>query len=428
MGLHEENSPSLAAARPAMPDGTAHDRKKSVLFVVNTMGRAGAERVLCTLFSLFDHSNLDIHLLSLIPRGEMFAEVPQTVEILNKKYKKRSVLSIGGRIAGIIIVLKSLFKDRYIIKNRKYLMENYRQQHTHLKKLQLDKLFWHAISEAAPRLSKKYDLAVAFLEGGSCYYVAEHVNAAKKAAFVHVDYEMSGYSPALDEPYFIKMDKIFCVSNWVRGSFTRQFPQLAHRTFLLRNSVLSDMVLERAELGEGFDDGFIGIRLLTIARLHPQKAYDIAIKAMQMLVMEGVTNVRWYAMGEGALRPSLQGLIDQYGIEDYFKLMGARSNPYPYLKQCDIYVHATHFEGMSIAVGEALVLKKLIIASNCAGNTEQIENEKTGIIIDLSARELANAIQRMINDKELRERLETNLSSHNADNSADINMLFDMLN
>ena len=65
-------------------------------------------------------------------------------------------------------------------------------------RLMPDKLLWRAISDGARRFPEEYDLAVAFLEGGSAYYVADHVRAKKKAAFIHIDYQKAGYSRELD--------------------------------------------------------------------------------------------------------------------------------------------------------------------------------------------------------------------------------------
>ena len=57
-------------------------------------------------------------------------------------------------------------------------------------------------------------------------------------------------------------------------------------------------------------------------------------------------------MGEGELRNKLQQKIDSLGLKEDFLLLGAKENPYPYYKQCDLYVHATRFEGKSIAIQE----------------------------------------------------------------------------
>ena len=104
---------------------------KKILFVMNTMGRAGAERALLALIKNLPKEEYDISLYVLINRGELFDEVPDYVHILNKKPDNRSVLSFGGRLAIIHTVLRCFFRHAsgfrligYFFKNRrcKYLL------------------------------------------------------------------------------------------------------------------------------------------------------------------------------------------------------------------------------------------------------------------------------------------------------------------
>ena len=90
-------------------------------------------------------------------------------------------------------------------------------------------------------------------------------------------------------------------------------------------------------------------RILTVGRLTAQKAYEVAVDAMKLLKDQGI-KARWYVLGEGELRNKLQQKIDSLGLKEDFLLLGAKENPYPYYKQCDLYVHATRFEGKSIAI------------------------------------------------------------------------------
>ena len=120
-------------------------------------------------------------------------------------------------------------------------------------------------------------------------------------------------------------------------------------------------------------------RLLTVGRLTSQKAYEIAIDAMKLLKEKGV-QAHWYVLGEGELREVLQRQINRLGLEKDFLLLGAVENPYPYYAQCDLYVHATRFEGKSIAVQEAKILGCPILVSDCNGNREQVKDGVDGYV------------------------------------------------
>ena len=107
--------------------------------------------------------------------------------------------------------------------------------------------------------------------------------------------------------------------------------------------------------------------------------------------------------------------------------MGSMENPYPYIKNADIYVHATRFEGKSIAVEEAQILGKVIVASDCTGNAEQIISEYDGILLPLSAERLASEIMRVLDDKQLQKKLSENVLKKNFNHDEDMQKLLTLL-
>jgi len=387
---------------------------KSILIVINNLSRAGAERVLVSLLKLIDYTEYSIDLLSIIDLGELFDELPKEVNVLNPDPKNFSVLSRQGTRYIAKTVVKNMLSRGYGFYYIPYAVKNLFYQ-LKRKKFLFDKFFWKCLSDNQKTVKKEYDLAVGFTEGAATYYVSKRVKAKKKISYIHVDYEKAGYIKELDKKFYESIDSIFCVSNSVKDGFLKIYPEHNSKTVIFDNIVLPDEIRSNAKKGTGFTDSFDGVRLLTVARLHPQKAFEVAIPAFAKLVSMGYDNVKWYVMGEGEERKHLESLIEKHGLKDKFILCGMTDNPYPYIKQCDIYVHATHYEGWCIAIAEALILKKPVIASNVTGNRDQITNEENGLIIDLSVDNLAEAIKRLIDDKALRQRFIDKLSENDAD-------------
>lgn len=220
-----------------------------------------------------------------------------------------------------------------------------------------------------------------------------------KAGFVHIDYEKAGYTPQLDGGCYDLFDRICPVSDEVKEHFLAVYPQYEKKTKVFHNMIDTDKIRKGAEKPGGFDDDFAGVRLLTVGRLTAQKAYEVAVDAMKLLKERG-RNARWYILGEGEERKALEKKIKEYGLEQDFLLLGAKENPYPYYKQCDIYVHATRFEGKSIAIQEAQTLGCTILASDCPGNREQIEDGVDGKMCPLSAEGICDALCELLDDKE----------------------------
>ena len=122
------------------------------------------------------------------------------------------------------------------------------------------------------------------------------------------------------------------------------------------------------------------------------------------LLKDQSEQVRWYVLGEGELRKKLQQKIEELGLTEDFLLLGAVENPYPYYRQCDLYVHETRFEGKSIAVQEAQILGCTILVSDCSGNREQVENGVDGVLCQLDARDISEHIKQLLHDEELCDR------------------------
>lgn len=371
---------------------------KKVLFVINTLGCAGAEKAMLELLKKFSPEEYEVSLYVLLGQGEVIHQVPDYVKVLNREYSDTSVLSKDGKKELNHRVLKRLFQHGSIFRNLPYVVSNLLDM---LKKGKLypDKLLWKVMSDSAEESKEHYDLAIAYLEGGSTYYVHDHVNADKKMTFLHVDYGQAGYTRKLDKDCYLDFDKIFTVSDEVKVSLLQAYPECQEKTKVFYNLIDQKTIREKATWPGGFADKYDGKRILTVGRLTSQKAYEIAIDAMKILKDKGI-RARWYVLGEGELRDKLQKQIDRLELSQDFILAGAVENPYPYYAQCDLYVHATRFEGKSIAIQEAQTLGCAILVSDCSGNREQVDAGIDGQMCPLTAEGISSQIEAMLQDEE----------------------------
>lgn len=367
----------------------------------------------------------EISLYVILSQGELVRELPKHVKVLNRTYCDTSVLSENGRRHIHKTVIRSFFHNGRWFRKLFHLGTVAFEMQSR-KKFQLDKLFWRMISDGGEYPKEEYDLAIAYLEGGATYFTADHVKAKKKAAFVHIDYGNAGYSRRMDKDCYDKFDSIFAVSEEVRTSFLRVYPEWEEKTGIFHNIINRERILMLADRADGFSDKFDGIRILTVGRLTYQKAYDIAITVMKKIKDEGY-RARWYVLGEGDQRETLEKQIKSLGLERDFKLLGAVDNPYPYYKECDIYVHATRFEGKSIAVQEAQVMGCAIVASDCNGNREQISDGEDGILCGFSTEGIAGSIISLIEDGEKRKRLGEEAAKKRLENEEEMQQLLNLL-
>ena len=396
---------------------------KKILFVVNTLGRAGAENALLELLRTLDGPEYELYLYVILSQGEMIGQLPPHVKLLNQSFSSRSVLTRRGKRVMAGTICKAFFRNGGYVRKLRDIIRNY----TEMKgSIQMDKLLWRMLSDGAKRQEDCFDLAVAYLEGASAYYVADHVKAGKKAGFVHIDYRSAGYTRRMDQGCWEQFDRIFGVSDEVKGHFLSVYPEYEDRVGVFHNLVNQDLIRSRSKEEGGFKDDYEGVRLLTVGRLAYQKAYDIAIDALKLMRDVGCP-VRWYVLGEGDQRRNLEKKIAALELREDFVLLGAVTNPYPYYAQADIYIHATRYEGKSIAIQEAQTLGCAVIASDCNGNREQIEDGQDGILCELDPRAIADTVIELLKDKEKRKVLGEAAQKKNMAQTQELHMLLELL-
>ena len=143
---------------------------KKVLFVINTLGGAGAEKALLELLKRFSPEQYQTDLYVLLEQGELISQVPEYVNILNRDYTAESVLTREGKKKLNKKVFRRLFTRGALFKNIPYLIKNISVM-LKQKKIHADKLLWRVMSDSGMSLDNEYDMAIAYLEGGSTYFV-----------------------------------------------------------------------------------------------------------------------------------------------------------------------------------------------------------------------------------------------------------------
>lgn len=392
--------------------------KKSLLFIMSNLGCGGAEKALISLLQTIDYSKYDVDLLLFTKKGLFLNKVPKEVNILDEpfgyKYYDMSIKKVivelikKGRIKDLLGRLSSI----YIYKTEKDLSR-------------CNQRAWKYISSMFGKLNKEYDVAIGYLEGHPIYYCIDNVKAKKKIGFVHNDYDKLGLNPIGDRYYFKYLDKIVTVSNECAEVLKYRFPEYKDRVEIMHN-IISPKVIENMSL-ENIDLEKENIILVTVGRLNKQKGYDLAIEACKLLIDNGY-DLQWYVIGEGSERQELERLIKNYNLEEKFILLGLKDNPYPYIKQADIYVQTSRFEGKSIAIDEAKILHKPIVVTNFTTVKDQIENEINGLVTEMNSESIYKGIVRLINNTNLRKKLVENLEKEFLGNDNEINKFYSLCN
>lgn len=384
---------------------------KHILFVIDSLHCGGAEKSLVTLLNNLDYSkyNIDIHI---VKRGGEFEKfLPQEVNVLNE-----NIFSGFNRFT-ILFSRVKYWLFRKADRKKKY----HPSQH-----------FWTAFNSRIKNNIVNYDVAIAYGQGFSTYYVAKKTNASFKYAWLNTDHQKSGYDPAYDYQIYSNYSKVIAVSNESRLSLQKAMKAINRGLSIEIIKDISDK--EFIQKMSTIDDGFDNLKnnsekiLLTVCRLEKVKGLDLAINACEMLVKKGY-NIKWYVIGEGSERSNLERWICDKNLQDHFILLGFKENPYPFMKKCDIYVQTSLFEGLGLTVIEAAILQKPIVTTNFSTAATIVSHEETGLICEMDAEHIATCVAKYIQDSSFTYKITQNLSrAKNNDKEKSLESFYKLIN
>ncbi|WML25148.1 glycosyltransferase [Neobacillus sp. OS1-33] len=397
--------------------------KKNVLISVYNMEIGGIERSLINMLESFDYQKYNVDLLIFHHVGEFMSLIPKTVNVLPevRKYsvfRKPVTLCIKEKqysLAFIRVVSKLLakvkLKSRNLEEGAGYIQMQLTQKYS---------------SFFIPKLDKEYDVAISFAWPHDI--IANKVKAKKKIAWVHTDYSKLEIDNELDLKVWNRFDDIAAVSDACREAFLSTYPTLIKKVQVVENITSPNFIKKMAEeelpLNQEKSNTF---NLVSVGRLSYVKGFDLAIEALKQLHNKGLTNIKWFIIGYGGYEKEMRELISKYDLEDSFVLLGKKTNPYPYIKNCDLYVQPSRYEGKAVTVSEAKILGKPILITNYPTASSQIENEVEGMICDLGVPGLVKGIEEFYQNQELKNTLVKNISNKDYSNSYELEKLYKII-
>lgn len=248
------------------------------------------------------------------------------------------------------------------------------------------------ISLLAKSVSDKYDTVIAYSEGIAAQ-TAALIKCKKRLVWIHNDYafDCARGDKGTDFKLF---DKIICVSKATQLSFSKVFPSLTKRLATIYNIINSDFIIQSSQsfYPQEFDSQYYNI--VSVGRISYQKNFNIIPEIIASLPNETRKKVRWYILGSGSSieTESLRSCISHNNVIDNCILLGARDNPYPYIKNANLFVLTSRYESYPTVINEALVLGTPIISIDIPPIHEMLDDNCI-----FSFDTISNAINKTIN-------------------------------
>ncbi len=390
--------------------------KKRVLIIGITMAAAGSEKSFLSFAShAIDFSKYDVDLLLAKREGDFLDRIPKEIRVL--EMGEMGELFLLDRKNAVSLITKYGFVKNPICAFcfLPYILRKLFSPSLEKKTFAAQRI-WLKLMERMPEFEETYDVALAYWGDRTMFYMIDKVKADQKIAWLHFDYNKPPREKDLYEKYFSACDRVITVSAEIERSLKKALPRIAPKILTVENIIDENEILLASEEPADFGDDFLGIRILTMGRICDQKGYDLALPAVMRLRKEGYP-IKWYILGKGSEdeERALSDLIRLYCAEEAISILGVKKNPYPYIKEADIYMQPSRHEGKPISVEEAKILCKPILVTNYTSAREQLENGKLGEISDISEEGIYRGLKRLLDDEGLRLQYTRNLLKNKKD-------------
>ncbi len=172
--------------------------------------------------------------------------------------------------------------------------------------------------------------------------------------------------------------RLISVSNYLRKQVIDELAISGRKILTIRNGipVTSSNLYEKRMRSKGNQE----VRLITVGRLSRVKNYPMLLKAFSIALKKSKIPLRLIFVGDGPERGHLIELSNKLGIMDYVNFLGFRENVEELLWQSDIFVLSSHYEGISIAILEAMRAGLPVIATSVGGNVETVKHGVSGLL------------------------------------------------
>lgn len=363
---------------------------KKVLFVIDSLGCGGAEKSLVSLLPLLNREKYNIHLW-ILKRGGVFETLlPDYVKIQSEpRYSLFEKIKL--HIAQLLFSL-ALRKNAFL------------QKHEHGAET-----LWKCTGWAYKVPNQQFDVAIAYQQGVPTYLVSTKINAKRKVAWINADIFSVGYNTDYNAYFYSQYNAIVPVSNKLEFMLREGYSKFSDRFHCVYDIINPTLIINQASEAISEQHVFDYITIVTTGRLALPKNHILAVKAAKLLRDRGY-RFKWLFIGEGGERSSIENLINEYELQDKVLLLGMKTNPYPYVARCDIYVQTSAFEGFGLAIAEAKILGKPIVSTNFDVVHDQLKHGENGLIAEMTPESVAENIIRLLEDDDLRNHLVANVN------------------
>lgn len=348
---------------------------KKILFVLPWLKMGGLERVQVNIANALAERGHDVTIMALSPENDFKSELSDKVHYIYKPYKPHPIMRR-------IPYIRHKFYDDGMWETR----------------ASAEKLYKYYVG------NEKYDVEIGFFRGMSIKIISGSTSKnSVKLAWVHSDFrKASGYKNNFKNMQdvknaYAKFDKVVCVSNEAKDGFKVIVGDTGNLTTIY-NLLPVQKIIDLSEKEPVTKIKKAKFNLVLVGRLlDSAKGQGRLINVVSRLHNEGY-DLSLTLVGGGADEPRIKSEIKNNSAENYIFMTGSQENPYPYIKNSNLLVCASYFEGYNLTVAEALILGTPVLSTNCSGPNEILASGQYGLIVENSETGLYDGLKDMLDN------------------------------
>lgn len=400
--------------------------KKRILINIHYLEIGGAERALIGLLNALNRDDVDVDLFINQHTGDFMQYIPSHINLIPQEKKYFYITQPIGKIISdgeFRIAYRRLIAKRKANKFHRTLPPELRNCD-----ISAFQYLFAEVGKELPDLYSlgEYDLAISFIAPHN--FVLEKVRAKIKVCWIHIDYSTVQINKQLEYPIWSGYDYIASISDDCSRAFAKTFPELEHKLIKIENILSSKMIREQSEAFVPNEEmpRMEGERIiLSIGRIEYQKRFDEVARMCRIMLDSGL-KFKWYIIGYGDENLITQS-IKEYNVDGTLILLGKKTNPYPYIKRCDIYVQPSRYEGKSVTVREAQILCKPVAITNYPTASSQIIQDVDGHILPFETDAAAVDLSKFAENVILQSQIIDFLASHDYGNESEVDKVYNFL-
>lgn len=387
------------------------NKKSKILFTIGILDNGGVAKSLLSLLSVIDKERYDVELLIAGHDCGNNEDVPQGVKV----YTDKTLADVVGGAKG----LKSLLCHGQLLL---FLASIVRLL---LSRINRGWAGWWLAQIMPVITNEEYDLIVDYNGQHMLYYMVGKLHAAKKVTFFHSDYKKWRHYENMDRKYYRKVDCIFTISEICVTSLKDIFPESAEKVALMENISSPQLIEQKSKAAVEWKRSHRFV-LLSLGHVCIGKGSDIAMK-VALTLRDREIDYEWLFLGDLADDMDYKGFVKENGLQNRVIFLGNVKNPYPYIREADLFVHLSRFEGRSIALDEAKLMCKPVVVSNFSSVGDQFKDGVNGSICEMNSESATEKITEILNNNDLVQKYISQLKAERYDNSTEVEKIYKLL-